>query len=151
MEKNELIGELEKLGTPPESSDVYPGVEIEFIIPGDNLRTFVTKIYESGFSLLFVSAVHIKPEIAVIYQFVNPEDKVRIRGRVFVGKGNKVDTISDIFTGASWYEREVMEFFGIDFEGNEDKRTLILPEEDKGLNPLLKKEEKLKESEEVGL
>lgn len=151
MEKKELINELKKLGTPSESSDIYSGVEFEFIIPGDNLRTFVKKIYESGFSLLFVSAVHVKPEIAVVYQFVNPEDKVRIRGRVFAGINNSVDTICDIFTGASWYEREVMEFFGINFEGNEDKRTLILPEEDKGLNPLLKKEEKLKESQEVGL
>jgi NADH:ubiquinone oxidoreductase subunit C len=43
-----------------------------------------------------------------------------------------------------------MEFFGLDFEGNKDKRTLILDESDKGLNPLLKKEGKSLSAEETG-
>jgi NADH-quinone oxidoreductase subunit C len=46
-------------------------------------------------------------------------------------------TISTIFSSAAWLEREVHEFFGIQFIGNIDLRPLLLPE-DTEINPLKK-------------
>ena len=121
------------------------------IIPRENVRPFAELLFKESFLLLFVSAVHIEPEPVAIYQFVDMKNKLRIRARVFAGDEKIISSISDIFHGAGWYEREIMEFFGFDFQGNPDKRTLILPEFDKGLHPLLKKEDKVKTGEDTGL
>ncbi|PID77991.1 MAG: hypothetical protein CSB21_02555 [Deltaproteobacteria bacterium] len=151
MDKNELIENLKLICTESEKKDFFSGVELDFVIVGEKLNEFAKLLYNEKFSLLFISAVHMEPEMAVIYQFVHLEEKIRIRGKVFTDKEKTVETISDIFTGACWYEREIMEFFGIDFNGNTDKRPLILSDSDKGLYPLLKKEGKAKSREDIGL
>lgn len=46
-------------------------------------------------------------------------------------------TITDIFPGAAWHERETFEMFGIVFQGHHDLRKLLLPDEFAG-NPLRK-------------
>ncbi|MDY0132300.1 MAG: NADH-quinone oxidoreductase subunit C [Desulforegulaceae bacterium] len=150
MDTAKFLKEIEKISVKEKSQDILPGVEYEFTVSNENIREFVSIAYKSEFMLLFVTAVHIEPFPVVIYQFVNPESKFRIRARVFCSETRSLPTISDIFNGASWYEREVMEFFGLDFEGHQDKRTLILDESDKGLNPLLKKEDKALSAEETG-
>ncbi len=49
----------------------------------------------------------------------------------------KVPTITKIYTGASWHERETHDFFGIKFEGHPHLVPLLLPE-DADFHPLLK-------------
>ena len=51
-----------------------------------------------------------------------------------------VPSISDIFPTTDFYEREIHDFFGVEFEGNENLHLkLFLPDEFKGKPPLLKK------------
>lgn len=50
----------------------------------------------------------------------------------FDRKSPKVDTITDIVTGAKWIERELNELLGIEFEGNSDMRHLILSDDYEG-------------------
>jgi NADH-quinone oxidoreductase subunit C len=40
-----------------------------------------------------------------------------------------IDTVSDIWGAAGWYEREAMELFGIKFENHPDPRPLLLYED----------------------
>jgi len=150
MDTGKVINEIEKISVKSEGIHILPGVEYECSVTSENIRELASVLYKNSYMLLFVTAVHIEPHPAVIYQFVNPESKFRIRARVFCSEKRSIPTISDIFNGASWYEREAMEFFGLDFEGLKDKRTLILDESDKGLNPLLKKEGKALSAEETG-
>lgn len=49
----------------------------------------------------------------------------------------KIDSISEVFAGANWHERECHEMFGIDFDGHPDLSKLYLPEDFEG-HPLLK-------------
>lgn len=49
----------------------------------------------------------------------------------------KCPSISDLFAGALWHERETHEMFGIDFEGHPGLVNLYLPEDFEG-RPLLK-------------
>jgi len=56
-----------------------------------------------------------------------------------------VPTISDVYTGANWHEREVRDFYGVVFSGHPNLEPLILAEEDVDLKPLLKEEKKLKD------
>jgi NADH-quinone oxidoreductase subunit C len=150
MDTGKVINEIEKISVRSESIHILPGVEYECSVASENIRELASVLYKNSFMLLFVTAVHIEPYPVVIYQFVSSESKFRVRAKVFCTEAGSVPTISDIFNGASWYEREVMEFFGLDFEGLKDKRTLILDESDKGLNPLLKKEGKSLSAEETG-
>jgi len=46
-------------------------------------------------------------------------------------------TISDVWAGANWHERETAELFGIDFEGHPHLVKLVLPEQFEG-HPLRK-------------
>jgi NADH-quinone oxidoreductase subunit C len=37
----------------------------------------------------------------------------------------RIDTVSGVFAGASWHEREVAELFGVEFVGGERRRLLL--------------------------
>ena len=41
----------------------------------------------------------------------------------------QVDTVSDVWQVAAWYEREAMELFGIKFHNHPDPGPLLLPED----------------------
>jgi NADH:ubiquinone oxidoreductase subunit C len=49
----------------------------------------------------------------------------------------EVPTITDIYAGANWHERETAEFFGINFTGHPHLVPLLLPE-DADFHPLRK-------------
>ncbi|MCH7232886.1 NADH-quinone oxidoreductase subunit C [Glycomyces sp. L485] len=48
-----------------------------------------------------------------------------------------VDSITDLYAGANWHERETHEMFGVDFTGHPGLRPLLLPPEFEG-HPLRK-------------
>ncbi len=48
-----------------------------------------------------------------------------------------VPTVSDIWPVADWFEREIHDLFGVDFEGHPDLRPLMLPDDWEG-HPLRK-------------
>ena len=58
--------------------------------------------------------------------------KTRLRG-----EDKTLATVTDVYMGANWAEREVREMFGIEFDGHPDPRNLLL-DEDLDLHPLLK-------------
>lgn len=49
----------------------------------------------------------------------------------------ELPTVSGVFPGANWHERETHDFFGIRFTGHPDLSPLLLPE-DADFHPLLK-------------
>jgi NADH-quinone oxidoreductase subunit C len=49
----------------------------------------------------------------------------------------RVPTVSDLWWGANWHERETAELFGITFDGHPNLAKLLLPEEFEG-HPLRK-------------
>jgi NADH-quinone oxidoreductase subunit C len=40
----------------------------------------------------------------------------------------RIDTVSALFAGAAWHEREAAELFGVEFVGGERRRLLLSPE-----------------------
>jgi NADH-quinone oxidoreductase subunit C len=61
----------------------------------------------------------------------------RIRLRAYVKDGEEPATLSGIWSGADWAEREVWDMFGIKFAGHPDMRRILLYEEFVG-HPLRK-------------
>jgi NADH-quinone oxidoreductase subunit C len=39
----------------------------------------------------------------------------------------RIETVSGVFAGAAWHEREVAELFGVEFGGGERRRLLLSP------------------------
>lgn len=64
-------------------------------------------------------------------------NRQRIRLRTHVQEGEAVGTLSGIWEGANWAEREVWDMFGIEFEGHPDLRRILLYDEFVG-HPLRK-------------
>jgi len=53
----------------------------------------------------------------------------RIRLRTYVKDGEEPGTLSGIWSGANWAEREVWDMFGIKFNGHPDMRRILLYDE----------------------
>jgi len=77
------------------------------------------------------------PRYDVVYHFVSPHRRARVRVKTQVNLGVAVPTISTIWPGAGWPEREVYDLFGIVFEGHDDLRRLMMPDDWEG-HPLRK-------------
>ncbi|MGD8608465.1 MAG: NADH-quinone oxidoreductase subunit C [Myxococcales bacterium] len=61
----------------------------------------------------------------------------RIRARTSVKEGDKAASLTEVWSGANWAEREVWDMFGIEFAGHPDLRRILLYEEFVG-HPLRK-------------
>lgn len=125
------------------------GYHFEVDIKSDQLRPVAECMLSQEMFLVFAGGLHVKPKIEIVYQFASFERACRFVVRVPVAADNSIPTISDIFQGANWHERETRDFFGVKFIGHPNLVPLILAEEDVDLKPLLKKGVDLKETNEV--
>ena len=78
------------------------------------------------------------PQMEVVYDFSHWDTLCRVVIRARIPRDNpEIPTISEIYSGANWHERETHDFFGIKFIGHPDLKPLLLPE-DADYHPLLK-------------
>jgi NADH-quinone oxidoreductase subunit C len=61
----------------------------------------------------------------VVYHLLSPRRNARIRVKVATDAETPVPSISDVFPGATWFEREAYDFYGILFTGNPDFRRIL--------------------------
>ena len=74
----------------------------------------------------------------VIYHFYSLEHNRRVRLKVPVDERDpSVDSLSDLWPAADWFEREVWDMFGIRFRGHPNLKRLLMYEEFSG-HPLRK-------------
>jgi len=146
----EIIKKIEAAGIACERTESSKfGYDIKVTLISDNVRPFAALVLENGFYLVYVAGFHVSPCMKVVYEMASFESGVRILAMVDASKENTVPTISDIYHGASWHERETRDFFGIVFDGNPDMRPLLLMDTDVDFHPLLKNEGQLKSVESV--
>jgi NADH-quinone oxidoreductase subunit C len=148
--KDRLIAELESLPATVNQVDQRKrGYHLEVLLTPQNVRDFAILMRRLDFYLVFVSAVHLDPDIEIIYQFANYHEPCRTLARAFATGDGQIPTISDIFHGANWHERETRDMFGVVFSGHPFLEPLLLPEEDADLKPLLKKAAMLRSVERI--
>ncbi len=61
----------------------------------------------------------------VVYHFLSPRQNVRIRVKVTADETIPVPSITSVFPGADWFEREAYDFYGILFTGHPDLRRIL--------------------------
>lgn len=117
------------------------GYHLDAQVTPDQLLEAVTILDEAEFFIESITGVDwIKDDqLEVVYDFTRYDfDLCRVVIRTRVDrKEPAVPTITEIYAGANWHERETHEFFGIKFEGHPYLVPLLLPE-DADFHPLLK-------------
>lgn len=69
-------------------------------------------------------------QIAVMYQLHSLVNNWRFRLKIFLPEENPVTpTLTTVFAGANWMERETYDFFGVKFTGHPDLRRILNVEE----------------------
>jgi len=67
-----------------------------------------------------------KPRFAAVYHLLSLSKNRRLRLKVFLEENDLiVDSVTNIWSGADWFEREAFDMFGILFEGHPDLRRIL--------------------------
>ena len=75
----------------------------------------------------------------MIYYLFNPDSKITLTFRVDLPRDDPtLPTLTGIWEGISFHEREAHEMFGIEFEGHQNMIPLLLPPDWRGGYPLRK-------------
>jgi NADH-quinone oxidoreductase subunit C len=71
-----------------------------------------------------------EPRFELVYHLhsVERNERVRLKARV-AGKDPAIDSVTGVWRGAGWYEREVFDLFGVTFRNHPDLRRILLPDE----------------------
>jgi NADH-quinone oxidoreductase subunit C len=116
-----------------------PGVgDFPTVVAGrDSFKAYLTELKQGGFRLLsdvvgldYLEYTAITPErFGVLYNLFDPTAFDRVLVKVYVPDGEKLPTVTDLWSGAGFPEREVFDMFGIEFEGHPDLRRILTPED----------------------
>jgi len=140
-----LIDTIQKALAPLNLEKVAPGdyaktgYHLEVAAAPAQLPALAQAMLDTGCFLESLTAVDISPEaFTLVYHFANFYELCRTAVHASLPKGTEAPTISQVYPGADWYEREVYDLFGIRFAGHPNLVRILLPE-DADFHPLLKK------------
>jgi len=70
-----------------------------------------------------------EPRFEVVYHLHSVERKERVRLKCrLTGADLAIGSVTSVWQGANWYEREVFDLFGIRFLNHPDLRRILMPE-----------------------
>jgi NADH:ubiquinone oxidoreductase subunit C len=116
------------------------GFHLDATVAPDRVVAAAELLDQAGFAIDTVTGVDwlAAGELEVVYDFFHAAVPLHVVVRTRVQRTNpELPTISGVFPGANWHERETHDFFGIRFLGHPDLSPLLLPE-DATYHPLRK-------------
>jgi NADH-quinone oxidoreductase subunit C len=74
-----------------------------------------------------------EPRLGVVYELLDMKevDRISVKARVPIDEP-RIATVTKIWSGAEFPEREVYDMFGVEFDGHEDLRRILMPEDYQG-------------------
>jgi NADH-quinone oxidoreductase subunit C len=121
----------EKLGGRVESAVVAYGELTLNVAAGDivEILTFLKRDVQCQFiSIIDVCGADYPARLRrfdVVYHLLSPRQNIRIRVKVQTDEDTPVPSVTSVFPGADWFEREAYDLYGILFTGHPDLRRLL--------------------------
>lgn len=120
-----------------ETVETKNGVE-KFVIDKKDLLPCLSFLKENQDMLLSITAVDLAEKIEVIYDLYSSQNNKHFLISVKVYSDNPViESVTKLFKSAAFDEREIFDLFGVEFDGNDNLKRLLLPDFFVG-NPMLK-------------
>jgi len=116
--------------------------ELTLTVPREQIRPACEALRNAGYNffedMTAVDWFPASPRFQLSYHLLSHALKERIRLRTFVDESDPaVDSITTVWPAANFYEREVFDLFGVQFNGHPDLRRIMMPDDWKG-HPLRK-------------
>ncbi len=116
--------------------------ELTLTIAPEQIRAACSTVQAAGFNffedMTAVDWFPSSPRFQLSYHILSHRLLERIRLRVMIDDADTgVDSITPVWAGANFFEREVFDLFGIHFAGHPDLRRIMMPDDWKG-HPLRK-------------
>ncbi len=125
---------------PQETDYKAKGYHLDVELPPEKISQAAEILSRENFFIESITGVDWidEQQLEVVYDFNHFDELCRVVIRSRTDRNNpEIPTISHIYQGANWHERETHDFFGIKFIGHPDLSPLLLPE-DADFHPLLK-------------
>lgn len=116
------------------------GYHADAIVAPDQVVFAAEQLDKEGFAIDTITGVDwmAEKQMEVVYDYFHPTKPLRVVVRTRLPRENpEIATISNVFPGANWHERETHDFFGIFFLGHPNLTPFLLPE-DANYHPLRK-------------
>lgn len=116
------------------------GFHLDVTVAPDQVVAAAAVMDAQGYAIDTVTGVDwmAAGQMEVVYDFFHFQSPLHVVVRTRVPREKpELPTISSVFPGANWHERETHDFFGIKFLGHPDLTPLLLPE-DADYHPLRK-------------
>jgi NADH-quinone oxidoreductase subunit C len=108
--------------------------ELSLTIDADLIRAAAATMQAAGYNffedMTAVDWFPSEPRFQLSYHLLSHAYKERIRLSAMVpGDDPSIESITSVWPGANFYEREVFDLFGIRFEGHPNLRRILMPED----------------------
>ncbi len=146
MTNNTLLDALQvQLGSKIITSEVLYDTLVIEISPAEafGVIEFLKNDAVLSFNFLtLIGAVHYPEEkgreLCVVYHMHSWKNAIRLRIKCYLSQENpSIKSLTPLFDGANWQERETFDFFGVNFEGHPNM-TRILNMDEMDYHPMLK-------------
>ncbi len=102
-------------------------------VHNDSIKQVLSFLKTSGFEVLMdltgIDYIKPKAETKIVYLLHNPTNYQRIRVNITAERDQLIESVTDLWAGADWYERELYDLFGVNFSGHPDLKRILMPDE----------------------
>jgi NADH-quinone oxidoreductase subunit C len=116
------------------------GYHLDATVPAGQVLAAAAELDREGLALDTITGVDwlAEAKFELVYDYFHPVTGLRVVVRSRIARENpEIQSISSVFPGANWHERETHDFFGICFLGHPNLTPFLLPE-DATYHPLRK-------------